>query len=217
MSTDLIPKDDFKVTISDLKEMVKDRNLPSEARLKHGCFGCEWRGTKMCPYRDILHTMLDKEKGMYGICLFRELYLMSFYGGQRTNPTYKEWRNEFNKGILQNKMQDYLRGLNQIDDSINEINHKIFENHDNAGNILDMRLDTEYKTMLKKLEQRRYQTNEMWMGTMTVLMKDQNKQQDRESRENMSEKLIPKLSITDIYKIMSDEVIDADYDEDKHD
>ena len=79
--------------------------LPHTAIRLHGCGSCEWKGTKMCSFgfrASGQHS--QKQSHANGICEDRKRYLASFTRDYLKQPTYSQWKHDFNNALAQTEL-----------------------------------------------------------------------------------------------------------------
>lgn len=173
--------------------------LPGQTRRLYGCHNCEWRGTKMCPFNIERGKGAKKVRHPNGICLMRINYLKNFYRGVKERPTFTEWVNDYNQGVAQLQLQDDWVKLKQVEEKLSEYEHTAFMSDE----------EKEDRDALQALSSKiRFE----WFSLWQELMKFDDKRLDRDAPKKL-EVTHTNLSLSDIHKVMSGGVIDAEFSE----
>lgn len=207
MTSDIVPVDQeaYKLTVTRLESFSQCKQLPKQAVLHYGCMDCEWRGTSLCAYNFKPSTDFSKigiGKGRdqtLGICSKRYWWLCSIYDGLKETPTFKEWKNAYNRAITEKVMQNELNQYYKLHDQVNEYQ-----------NITD--LSKEEKSELRRLRRELDVVRDRIINLGLNHRKIDESVLDREQRSKDLDKATQHLTSTQLHKIMR-EPIDIDFEE----
>lgn len=109
----------YKLMVDTIGKSCRISVLPDEVVVRHGCHGCEWRGTSQCAFGfRVSRGVRSEEYHANGICQLRYVWLLSLYDGDSETPSYRDWVRDFNRHAGQNQLIKNMRRITLIDEEL---------------------------------------------------------------------------------------------------
>ncbi len=155
--------------------------LPRAATHLHGCLNCEWKGSSLCSFG----FKRKDENHINGICVERVNWLKSFTRLSLREPSFEQWRDDFNEGLGQVQMQKDFFELQLIEG-------RVAAAEDVKLNLVD----------LKRLRERKVEARREWFELWGKLRVLAGKRLDREHVKRLQIDVEQKIKIGDINRIL---------------
>jgi hypothetical protein len=201
MSTELITPTNRVASVNFIDKYIskdkKDLNIPITVMREFGCFGCDWRGTKMCSHNLPKGTghRLDLKglgKEFEGICEKRKSFLKMIYSGIGKTVNKSQIRRDFRDFSMNNHYIKDLQSINRIDEQLEDCS---------------ITQDTDKE---QQLEERRDLLVDRVFNAGLALNKLDEHEKDRLSKEKVAKDLNQRLDLSTIHAVMSGKVVDAE-------